>query len=260
MLLTWVILLGVLVFGLLIVWLTSKIFLSQAAVPVQFTDLGEGDSQLGGGMDLEAPSDEELGLESDLDEPMVAETLAAIADAVGTKAAMLDDPRLTGHSRSGGRGDGRLAGGGGTGTGISRHWEVRFLKGNTLETYARQLDFFGIELGVLQPGNKVVYAYNLTKARPDSRTGPADAEKRYYLTWRSGELQQADRELLARAGIQAQDRIILKFLPPAIEGRLAQLEKARGGARADSIRRTRFGIRSDGAGFAFFIAEQTYRD
>ena len=36
---------------------------------------------------------------------------------------------------------------------------------NTLDAYARQLDFFKIELGVLLPDNKIVYAYNLAKSQ-----------------------------------------------------------------------------------------------
>ena len=50
----------------------------------------------------------------------------------------------------GSRGDGRTPGfGRGSGSGVARRWEVRFIEGNTLQTYARQLDFFEIELGVL---------------------------------------------------------------------------------------------------------------
>ena len=257
MLLSLLILLGVMVAGLLILWLTSRIFLSQAAVPVQLTELGEGEGPLGAGMELAPPTDEELGLESDLELPMLAEKLSAIADAVGSKEAMLDDPRLTGQSQSGGKGDGRLAGGG---AGTRRRWEVRFFEGNTLKTYARQLDFFGIELGVLRPGNKVVYAYNLTKKRPDTRTGPADAEKRYYLTWRRGELQQADHALLARAGVKSQGRLVLKFLTHRCESQLAGLERTYAGRQADNLRKTSFGIRPDKAGFEFFVLEQSYRN
>ena len=39
---------------------------------------------------------------------------------------------------------------------------------NTLEAYARQLDYFKIELGIILPGNKVICTKNLTKRRPDT--------------------------------------------------------------------------------------------
>jgi len=207
MLLALVILLGVIVAMLFIIWLTGQFLLSQKAVPIELAELGEGTGPLGGGMELEAPTQEEIGEETDLIEPQIEDRLAAVADAVGTRAASLVDPTLTEHARSGrgggSSGDGRMPGtGSGSGEGQARQWEVRFPEGNTLAAYARRLDFFGIELGVLLPDNKVVYASNLAKAKPDVRTGPADEEKRYYLTWRRGELQAADRELLAKAGIE----------------------------------------------------------
>ena len=101
--------------------------------------------------------------------------------------------------------------------------------------YARQLDFFKIELGVLQPDNKIIYVFNLTKPKPDTRTvsNPSLNEKRYYLTWRTGEMQQADRDLLAKAGVDSGDRLILKFLPPEVERTWSR----RRGATAESIRR-----------------------
>jgi len=219
---------------------------------------------LGGGLELEAAHDEEVGRETDLDEVALEETLASIADAAADKAALLDDPALTDLTRSGsgsGRGgEGRgVDRGSGTGSGIARHWEVRFLKGNTLETYARQLDFFGIELGVLMPDNKVFYAYGFSRPQPATRVGKADRENRYYLTWRRGELQKADRELLTRAGVSSTGQIILKFLPPQLEARLAEMEKAHGGFEPRDIGGTRFGIRAEGDGYNFYVLTQWYR-
>ncbi len=256
MLLALVVLLGVIVFVLLVIWLTSRIFLGQMAVPVELLELGTGDGPLGGGMELAEPIEEE-----ELEQP-AEQTLAAIADAVALKTVQLDDPALGGRVGPGtGGGPGGSGGGTGTGSGARRQWEVNFIKGNTLETYARQLDFFKIELGVLMPGNKVAYALNLSKRKPDTRTAPADLEKRYYLTWRSGELQQADRDLLARAGIDSAGRIILKFLPAELERQLVGMERLRAGRHADNVRKTRFEVRSAGAGaFSFSIIDQSYRN
>ena len=257
MLLALVVLLGVVVFVLLVVWLTNRIFLRQGAVAVELLELGSGEGPLGGGRELAEPIDEEI----EVEEPAVQDTLAAIADAVALKSVQLDDPSLSGRAGPGtGGGPGGSGGGPGSGSGATRHWEVRFIKGNTLESYARQLDFFGIELGVLMPGNKVVYAFNLSKRKPDTRTAAADQEKRYYLTWRSGGLQEADRELLARAGIQSTGRIILKFLPRKLEIHLAGMEKAHAGRHAGNVRKTRFEVRPDGAGrYSFSIVDQSLK-
>jgi hypothetical protein len=257
MLLALVILLGVVVFVLLVIWLTNRIFLRQAAVAVELVELGSGDGPLGGGMELAEPITEE----KVQPEPTVEQRLAAVADAVASKTVQLDDPALGGRVGPGkGGGPGGSGSGTSSGSGVSRHWEVRFLEGNTLDSYARQLDFFGIELGVLLPGNQVAYAFNLAKRKPDTRSAAADQEKRYYLTWRSGELQEADRELLARAGIPSSGRIILKFLPPKLEAQLAGMEKAHAGRHANTLRGTRFEVLPDGAGgFRFAVVDQSFQ-
>ena len=66
-----------------------------------------------------------------------------------------------------------------------------------------------------------------TKSKPDTRTvaNPAARENRYYLTWRSGEMQQADRDLFSRAGVEVGDALVVKFLPQEIEQRLVELGK-----------------------------------
>jgi hypothetical protein len=258
MLLALLILLGVAVLVLLVIWLTSRIFLRQTAVAVELMELGTGEGPLGGGSELAEPVEEQI----EPDQPPVEQTLTTIAEAVALKTAQLDDPVWSGRAGPGkGPGSGGGSGGGtGSGSGVARRWEVRFIKGNTLETYARQLDFFGIELGVLMPGNRVIYVFNLSKRKPDTRTAAADQEKRFYLTWRSGELEEADRELLARAGVQSAGRIILKFLTPQLEAHLAGLEKARAGRYAEKVRRTRFEVRDDGAGrYSFIVVDQSFK-
>ena len=256
MLIALLILLGVAVFLLLVVFLTSHVFVSQIAVPVELMDIGDSDGPLGGDNKLEGPMDEEI----ELPEPSVQDTLAAVADAVALQAAILDNPALSDHLSAGRGGDGRgLGSGSGKGSGVARRWEVRFDGGGSLEAYARQLDHFKIELGVLMPNNRVIYVSRLSGTAPQTREGPADQEKRYYLTWRSGELMAADRELLDRAGVDSQDKIIMKFVPPQLEAQLQQMERTRAGADANRIRRTRFRILPEGAGFKFDILDQSYR-
>ncbi len=257
MLLALVLLLGLVVLILLLIWLTNRIFLRQTAVPVELIELGTGEGPLGGGKELAEPLDEDVPVE----ERPVEQTLAVIADAVAVKAAQLADPTLASRA---GRGTG---GGAGSGSGVHRDWRVDYIRGNTLETYARQLDFFGIELAVVLPGNKLVYAFNLRYLIKDTRSGVADQEKRYYLTWLDGELgaadrelEAADRELLSRAGIQSAGRIIVKLLPLELERQMAGLERAYAGRDAREIRKTRFEVRPDEAGgYRFVVVDQSYK-
>jgi len=259
MLITLLILIGSTVFLMVMMWLGSQFFASQAAVPVVMEEIGMGD-EAGGGSELEQPPVEEMTQE--FFEPELTQTLSAITTAVTDKMPLLDDVPTNENARKGGFGRGKGTGigdGEGPGSGRGRRWEVQFPRENTLEDYAKQLDFFGIELGVIMPGNKVEYAYHVSKAKPDRKTGPADKEKRYYLAWRRGDLEQADHELLGRAGVQSKGRVVLKFLPPPIEAQLAQLERARAGDDLTKVKATRFGIRVEGDGYAFVLLEQTYK-
>ena len=278
MLLALLISLGLVVLVLVLIVLSSKAFVTQKAVPVQMAEIGNGEGEGGGdgrptgGTQLENPDEEAV--TGVTETPDVQENLTAVTEVVAENSAQidaqLDDPAVvprqrkgdfgSGGGTGGGTGDGRGLGHGPGKGGIPRHWELQYIKGNTLEAYARQLDFFGIELGVLLPDNKVVYAFNLAKPKPDTRTGAADKDRRYYLTWRgSGDLQKADRELLARAGIEVADRVILKFLPTATELQLAALEKAFAGKEPKDIRKTRFSVKPAGDGYSFYVLEQTHK-
>jgi hypothetical protein len=137
---------------------------------------------------------------------------------------------------------------------------VQFDKGNTLNTYARQLDFFKIEIGVRRPGNQIEYASNFSSPRPKTRTGSTDDEKRYYLMWRRGELQQADRDLLRKAGINPGRSPIYKFITPEVEAMLYSLEQDKARSRGEEkVKMTRFGLVPEGDGYKFYVMRQRYR-
>ena len=249
MLISLLVLLGLAVLIMFVIWLTNRIFMHHTPPPVLAADIGQPDDPWGGSDDIEPPAPQE----TDILEEEVEETLEAVTDAIATRATMMSK-RVSG--------DGTGRGGSGTGRGrkgMGRNWEVQFAKGNTLNVYARQLDFFKIELGVRRSGNKIEYASNLSSRRPRARVGPTDQEKRYYLTWRRGNLQQADRDLLNKAGIDPGRSPIFKFLPPEVEAMLLGLERDKAGSRAKKIRMTRFGLLPDGDGYKFYVMRQTYR-
>lgn len=268
MLISLLVLIGVVVSILLVTWLSMQAHRPPVSHPVQLEELAEGgeegDGRPGGGRGDEViPPAGGEGFSDGAAQPQ-EDRLASISAAVATKMDTMEDlVSVDGEPRPGsgkGRGIGYGVGDGiGDGRGGKpRHWEVQFPPGNTLNSYAKQLDFFGIELAVPMPENRLLYAFHLSKAKPDTRLTPADAEKRYYLTWRRGELQQADRDLFARAGVETQGKVILRFLPRDVEMRLVALEKARAGSTTMTIRRTLFGVRPEAGGYAFFVVDQTY--
>jgi hypothetical protein len=185
--------------------------------------------------------------------PTLSQSLAAVSAAAAAKAAALDDAARFAAPRDL-WGDQRKAAEGGANS--ARCWELRFAKGSTKEKYARQLDFFGIELAVVMPDNKLFYVRDFSKPKPQTSSGAADAEKRWYLTWREGDLIRADVDLLAAAGANTSGRVVLKILPPKVEDKLAELEKASAGDEIGDVAKTRFGIREAGDGYEFYVIEQ----
>jgi len=137
-------------------------------------------------------------------------------------------------------------------------WEIRYEAAN-LQSYALQLDFFGIELGALGRKPLVDYASHFTHDSPMTRSGSGGDEKRLYLTWRGGRLQDMDRELLAKAGVDVAGRTLLQFYPQNVEDTLAQieLEHTKDG-RVDKLRKTIFGVRRSTDGYEFFVIKQRH--
>jgi hypothetical protein len=265
LLITLIILIGVTVAILFIIWLTTTLVFRQKSVPVKLVEnvAGRGDHAEGFERDLEAPGLEEM---PELQEPQLEASLEAVTDAVTAVAASMDvlatDSTVTGRGE-GGMGDSRPPGPSGEGENIIprwERWEVRWTS-NSISAYARQLDFFGIELGAAGGSPNVDYAAKLSQSRPTRRSGPPDAEKRLYMTWREGNLQAFDRTLLSRAGINTTNRLIMQFFPEEVEDRLAWIEMQNADGRSvKEFLRTVFGVRSTrGGDFEFYVMEQRFR-
>jgi hypothetical protein len=256
------------------IWLSDRLQHRVMAVPValeEFREDGEGggDGRAAGGSQLDSPAENEF-VGADTSTTEVQQDLSAMGAAVADNAVELDDPSLmvppkrqgafgTGGGIWGGFGPGRGLGHGPGKPGKPRNWEVVFQKG-TVEQYAKQLDFFKIELGVIKEG-KVYYAFNLHRPKPSTRIekDPAKNELRFYLRWVQGDLKKADEELLAKAGIEGPYHFVLKFLPPDVEADLYGKEQMKAGDDKNRIKKTRFGVKQDGDRYEFYIIDQLYK-
>lgn len=264
LLISLLILIGLAVAIMFVIWLTMTLVFQQKSVPVKLVEnvAGRGDHAEGFERDLEAPGLEEM---PELAEPQLEATLEAVTDAVSSVAAsmdVLDTPSTVTGKGEGGLGDSRPPGPLGEGEDIIprwERWEVRW-SATGLAEYARQLDFFKIELGAVGGSPNVDYAYNLTKPRPDRRSGPPEQEKRLYMTWKTGSLEAFDKALLARAGISYEGRLVMQFYPEEVEDRLAWMEMENGGGRSvKEFLKTVFGVRKTRSGYEFYIIEQRFR-
>ncbi len=257
---------GLVTFMMFLIWLSSQLFWVRAAAPVtMLEDVGGGGSgQLQAGeREMEEPNPEEL---QELTDPPVEQSLESIASIVNVEAVQLE--ALEGNVGLGtgegtGTGDGKGAGPGGPGTsdGIPawERWEVRMRAESDAE-YARQLDFFKIELGVAGGGNpNVDYISNLSSAKPTVRHGDPKNEKRLNFLHRSGELRQADRRLAAKAGVKTDGRVVFQFYDQQTYQLLLSLEAAKkGNRRIKEVLRTVFAVRGSAGRYEFYVVEQQY--
>ena len=245
---------------LLGLWLSTGLAKKKTSAAVQigqFGDLGG----LGNNARLD-PNVTTPGYEIEFDEPTFADAVERVADTISTQTALFTNPAQRSDSVltvGQTRGDGSAPGQGAGRLGQRRHWEVQFHDQRSLQTYAQQLDYFQIELAVLQPGGNVMYFSRLADPMPNIRQELASNEQRYYLTWLRPELQSADRELIAKTGTTLGEKpIIMKFLPPELEQLLANLERDAAGDRLPQLRATYFAVRQTGRDYEFYVTRQSF--
>lgn len=143
-----------------------------------------------------------------------------------------------------------------------KRWKIKFAAPNS-QTYARQLDFFKIELGVIGSNRKSVdYASHLSKPAPTTRRAPPDDEKRLYVIQDEGNLRKLDQVLLHNVGIEATERSVMHFFPPELENHLCAIELDYGKKQNRAIQeivKTVFEIKPRGEGWRLQVVEVQFR-
>jgi hypothetical protein len=262
--------------ALFIIFITRKFILRDFAVPVMpIASGGGGTTGMGGTAgDPDAPPDEETAF----DEPQIQDTLEAVASAVTAQTALLADEQLDvaarttkhGDSRNPGLGGGRGGGiGGGIGSGFGPgrggdepRREIRF-EPASLQEYAQWLDFFKIELAVLNgEENKVYYASRLSQAKPVVRVGDPGQEGRLCMIPTDSQFAALNRQLAVKAGIGSKGQIVIQFYPNEsaadLIGKEQKLATSRG-RTPNTIHGTVFRVTRIGDRFEFSVIDQSYK-
>ena len=255
MLIALLIVVGFAVVILFLLWLTTRVYAKQELPKVLLDNFGDG-APLGNAEDLEPPGVEEL---PDVQEPQVADTLDAITELISSQARTYTTIRPDQQS---GHGSG-LGSKHGTGMDRGRRPPVRKINYSTksLKSYATQLDYFKVELGVIQRGKlEIQYAFNLAQKEPDSRQGRSNNEKRPYFLWTGDEpMVELDKQLLRNTGIEPGNGIMLQFWPEPSWRQLLTAESLHAKANnrnLKSVRRTDFGVKPNRRGYEIVVLYQ----
>ena len=242
-----------------VVWLTNRLSSTDGPAELELVEIVGGDEDGAPDQTLEVESPDEP-----VEDPQVDEMLENVVE-LSDRLADMNPPQeeISGTTKGSAIGTGRPSlgsSGGRGGLGREQRWFIRFSDRGTLETYARQLEFFGIELGaVFEARNEIVYMSNLSSPKPSVRTVTGGTgENRMYMIWRGGNRKQGDIKLFKKAGVNVGGGKILHFYPKKTEQLLARIERDHANREADQIRRTYFVVRGDGAGFRFVVTRQSY--
>jgi hypothetical protein len=262
LLLALLLLVGFSVLGLVVVFFTSRTFPTIEPVPVVPVEASSATANQGLATEPDQPGEDEA---PDLTEPQLQNTLEAIASASAIRQAVLSDEAFEGGEEVGkgkGEGDARMAGEGTEGV-VERvprweRWKIRFEPRSTKE-FARWLDYYKIEIGVLGRDNMVHYAFNLSNEIPSNRAEPPTKETRGYTSAADGPMPKLTMQLARKANIASQGEIVLLFYPFEVESILWNMEKLHAEDRdANSIRETVFTVVGGRKGFTFEIVDQKY--
>ncbi|MCA9093956.1 MAG: hypothetical protein KDA68_10745 [Planctomycetaceae bacterium] len=243
----------------------------QRTVPVEIVELSGGveDGTPGEELRVDSPLPEipdATPNEESTDEPSeIEETLDQVMD-LSDEATNLAERQFEVQTATAGRagsskGTGRRGLGSGPGrSGFPREqrWFVTFADQSSITEYARQLDFFGIELAALYPEGKIVFLSNLSKTVSKRTAESGKGETRLYMTWQGGSRRLADMELLKKNGVDTTNTVVMQFYSKETETMMAQLELDYGKRKVDEIRRTYYAIEPDGTGYRFRVTRQIY--
>ena len=247
---------------LFLIWLTTVLVWSTPSIPVKMIEYeGRGDHAEGFEFDPEPPGLEDL---PEVAEPTLTTSLEAVTDVLSTQAAAYDpsSTQVGVMGKGGGMGDRRQPGPLGHGRKVIppwERWEIRFTS-TSINEYRKQIDFFKIDLASFGGTPSIDYAFNVAKAKPDTRkeTDPKK-EQRVRFTWKGGPLLAYDKQILGMAGIRTRGRVVCQFYPKEMYDELHRLE-FQSGREPEEWLKTVFGVRKLGGGrYEFHIIQQLFR-
>ncbi|MEZ6059860.1 MAG: hypothetical protein R3C19_05820 [Planctomycetaceae bacterium] len=256
---------------LVAIWLSNLLPSNTPLNPMQLPgDGGYEDGNPDETLHVESPEDpsDDPSLSNDQQEMQLEQVLEQVITVSETAAELVAPNEYT--DPTGGGNPGSAEGTGkplGTGAGLTggtpreQRWFVQFADKSDLKSYARQLDFFNIELGVAFRDGRIVYVRNFSTTPVVRNARISASEQRLFMNWQAGgERVKADIDLLTLAGItDVSSGIILHFYPRETEEILARLEHDYANLRPDQIRRTYFDVARDGDGFKFEVTNQKRR-
>jgi hypothetical protein len=260
-----ILLVGFVVAALFLVWFTSVFkFERNIAPPFEQATIGDDGNDKPEGFE-----DDELdpGVEdfAEVETPQLAEALEAVSNAVSTIRA--NSEHVSGDAAVMGKGGGygsREGGPSGSGQGIPdyKRWKIVYEVDNK-DTYKRQLDYFNIQIGVVQPVGEVISRIsNVSKGVNVQKTTRGREAKSLRFSHAKLRMKKWDQEISRKAGVDTNGALMVQFYPQDTRLAIAKAEDEflkSVGRELKEVRRTNIKVEADGGGFKFTIVNCIFK-
>ena len=258
-----IILFGFLFAVLFLIWLTSIVdFSRRVAGPVVIADEAGDSKPEGVADDILEPGVEEF---PETEVPQLANALEAVTDAVSSVRGALEkrsgDAALMGK----GRGYGSREGGpgkGGDGIPEYKRWIINY-EADDINTYARQLSFFNIDLGVIhQTRNDVWRVHDVGGGASVIKTNRERENDTLRFHHEKIRMRRWDSELCKRSGVDLSNTVQAQFYPEETRAIIRRVEQAAlegTGRTLNQVKNTILKVVPGGDGYEFIVVEILYR-
>jgi len=251
-------------------WLANRRITTDDDIPVEMLNMGGyEDGAPNETLKVESPedpTDDPSVVDTPTEDTLVKETIENVITDSAKAAQQVPQQTQYAATNSGkigsrtGTGRRPLGSGGGEGN-FTQRWFIRFGDQGTIDRYAAQLDYFGVELGLLKD-RKIYRLSNLSQSTANKKiyTSGKDLQKQHYFTWAGGGRKKADIKLFQKKGnLDASNGIIFHFYPQKTVQILKRLEKEKSKRPVNQIQRTYFIVQRKGDGYQFVITKITYK-
>lgn len=255
----------VIVISIIIWWATTRPPKTQFLTPMEMVEVGgDEDGVPDETLQLESPEDptenpsptEEVLEQAELTE--FVEDVVELADNATQQVNAIPVSQPGNPGSAVGTGRRRLGSGSGNAVPNEERWYIKYSDKASVDEYAKQLDFFGIEMGALLPSGQLVLMTGMSGSPKKTVKSSGKGESRLYMTWQAGNRKAADETLFKKIGVDVSNAILFHFYPKKTEQMLLQLEFDYKKKKASEIRRTYFVAAKKGSGYQFVVTKQTY--
>ena len=158
----------------------------------------------------------------------------------------------------------REGGPSGSGKGIPdyKRWKIVY-EVDSKDVYLQQLDFFNIQIGVVESASEVIYRVSDVSRSVKVTTSSREQENN-SLRFSHAKLRMKkwDQEIATRAGVPVSGALMCQFYPENVRNMIAQAEDAylkELGRELQEVKRTNIKVVAEGSGFKFKIVNCNYK-